>query len=152
MIGDTTIESNKVVRKQRLILKSGYYKPCFSRTNNLCCKQVLPAIAFKSNVILKTYYIFHHINCKCSFIICLLECLKCKIQCVGKLETEFNIRLNNHRKDVTRKDSIPASNHFAIEGHNFYKFPKNILIEQLNQTNLETVVKQCIFLNFSPLP
>ena len=53
------------------------------------------------------------------YIVYLLEYLKCHLQYVGKLETEFNIRLHNHRKDVTRKDSIPASNHFDIEGHNF---------------------------------
>ena len=45
----------------------------------------------------------------------ILECLKCQLQYVGKSETEFNIRLNNHRKDFTRKDSIPASNHFDIK-------------------------------------
>ena len=41
MIGGTAIENNKVVRKQKLILKSGYCKPGFSRTNNLSCKQVV---------------------------------------------------------------------------------------------------------------
>ena len=54
-------------------------------------------------------------------------------QYVGKSETEFNVRLNNHKKDVTRKDSIPALNHFDnIVGHNFNTYAKFILIEQLN--------------------
>ena len=30
----------------------------FSRTNNICCKQVVPATTFKCNVSLKTYQIF----------------------------------------------------------------------------------------------
>ena len=55
----------------------------------------------------------------------------------NKSETEFNIRSNNHRKDLTRKGSIPVSNHFDIEGHNFNIHAKFILIEQLNQTNLD---------------
>ena len=53
MIGDAAIESNKVVRKQKPKLKSSYYKPRFSRTNKLCCKQVVPATTFKSNTTLK---------------------------------------------------------------------------------------------------
>ena len=39
------------------------------------------------------------------------------MQYFGKSETEFNIRLNNHRKDVTRKDSMPAPNHSDNERH-----------------------------------
>ena len=125
MIGDITIENNKVVRKQKPMLKSGSCKPSLSRTNNLCYKQVVPTTTFKSKVTLKTYQIFYQLNCKSSYIIYLLKCLKFQLQYNGKSGTEFNIRLNNHRKDVTRKDSIPASNHFDIEGHNF------------NQTNLD---------------
>ena len=70
----------------------------------------------------------HHIH--------ILECLKCQIQYVGKSETEFNISLNNHMKDVTRKDSISAANHFYIEGHNFNIHAKFKLIELRNQTDL----------------
>ena len=54
------------------------------------------------------------------------------MQYVGKSETEFNIRLNNHRKD------IPALNHFDIEGHNFNIHGK--FVEQLNQTNLGKLI------------
>ena len=58
------------------------------------------------------------------------------MQYVGKSKTKFNIRLNNHRKDVTKKESIPASNHFEIERHNLNTHAKFILIEQLDQTHL----------------
>ena len=50
MIGDTTIETKKVVGKQIPISKSGYCKPCFSRTNNLCRKQVELATIFNPNL------------------------------------------------------------------------------------------------------
>ena len=50
MKGDTTIENKKVVGKQIPILKSDYCKPCFSRTNNLCCKQVVLATTFNPNL------------------------------------------------------------------------------------------------------
>lgn len=35
----------------------------------------------------------------------LLDCLKCKIQHVGKSETQFNTRLNNHRKNRLKVNS-----------------------------------------------
>ena len=44
--------------------------------------------------------IFYQVNCKSDFVICLLDCKKCHIQYVGKAKTDFNLRLNNHRKDV----------------------------------------------------
>ena len=67
-----------------------------------------------------------------------MECLKSQIQYAGKSEAKFNIRLNNHRKDVTRKDSIPASSYFDIEGHNFNTHAKFILIEEINQRSLNS--------------
>ena len=108
MVGGTAIENNKIVRKQKPILKVGYCKPCFSRRNKICCKQVVPATTYKSNVTLKSYLIFHQLNCESKYIIYLLESLKCQPQHVGKSETKFNVRLNNHSKYVTRKDAIPA--------------------------------------------
>ena len=109
----------------------------FQKQKGLCCRQVVPSTTFKSSITLKIYQIFHQLNCKSSYTIFSLECLKCQLQFVEKSETEFNIRLSNHKKCVTRKDSIPASNHFDIEGHKFNIHAKFILIEQLNQTNLD---------------
>ena len=37
-----------------------------------------------------------------------MECTLCKKQYVGKSETSFDIRLNNHRKDVEKPDAILA--------------------------------------------
>ena len=42
MIGYTTMKINKAVREQKSIFKIGYDKPYFLRTNNLCCKQIVP--------------------------------------------------------------------------------------------------------------
>ena len=77
VIGDTTIENNKITRKWKPVFKSGYCKPWFSRTNNFCYKEIVPATTFESNATLKTYQISHQLNCKSSYIIYLLECLKC---------------------------------------------------------------------------
>ena len=67
----------------------------------------------------------------------MLECTKCKIQYVGKAETEFNIRLNNHRKDVWKPDSLPASRHFSGKNHNFNTRAKLILTEQVRHVDID---------------
>ena len=41
-----------------------------------------------------------------------MECKICHIQYIGKSETEFNIRLNNHRKGVNRQNAPQADQHF----------------------------------------
>ena len=75
--------------------------------------------------------IYHKVNSKSSFIIYLLECYICNIQYVGKSETSFNIRLNNHRKNVKNPSTILAC-----------KYGKFITIEQLRNirtTSTETL-------------
>ena len=73
------------------------------------------------------------------YVIYLLECTKCKIKYVGKAETEFNIRLNNHRKDVWKPDAIPASRHFSGKNHNFNTHAKFILTEQIRHVDTEKI-------------
>ena len=67
----------------------------------------------------------------------MLECTKCKIQYVGKAGTEFNIRLNKHRKDVWKPDAIPASCHFSGKNRNFNTHVKFILIEQILHIDID---------------
>ena len=53
-------------------------------------------------------YLQFSTNCKGDFVIYRLECKKCHIQHGDKAETDFNLRLNNHHKDVYKADSIPT--------------------------------------------
>ena len=71
-----------------------------------------------------------------------MECALCKVQYVGKAETAFNIRLNNHRKDVNNPKSIPADLHFKKPGHSFNLNAKFTLIEQLS--NIHTTDKEIL--------
>ena len=71
-----------------------------------------------------------------------MECALCKIQYVGKAETAFNIRLNNHRKDVNNPKSIPADFHFRKTGHSFNLHAKFTLIKQLS--NIQTTDKETL--------
>ena len=53
------------------------------------------------------------------------------MQYVGKAETAFNLRLNNHRKDTKKSNSILACKHFQEQGHNFNKHAKFIIIDKM---------------------
>ena len=57
-----------------------------------------------------------------------MECALCKVQYVGKAETAFKIRLNNHRKDLNNPKFIPADLHFSKPGHSFNQHTKFTLI------------------------
>ena len=104
----------KISKKKKI----GFSSKCFSKSGNLCCKQVLHTQSFKSSVAQKTY-IFHNLNCKSKLLIYLMECRICHIQYIGKSETEFNIRLNNHCKDVNRQNAPQADQRFKLPNHNF---------------------------------
>ena len=134
IIGSNTIEHNKkLIRSNNKV--NGKSSPCLSNTRTLCCKQVVSTTSFKSNQTNRVFKIFHNINCKSTFLIYLLECNICNIQDVGKSETTFNIRLNNHRKDVKDPNPLPADKHFTLLGHDFNKNAKFTLIEKLTNTN-----------------
>ena len=47
----------------------------------------------------------HDLNCKSKLLIYIMEFRICRIPYVGKCETQLNIRLNNHRRDVNRQNS-----------------------------------------------
>ena len=63
----------------------------------------------------KICHLFHgmyNTNCKTEYAIYLMECIICNLWYVVKNETPFNIRLNNHRKDVKDPSVILAGKHF----------------------------------------
>ena len=63
-----------------------------------------------------------------------MECTLRKMQYIGKSETIFNIRLNNHRKNVKKPDAILACRHFPERNHVFNKHAKFIIIGKLRNT------------------
>ena len=64
-----------------------------------------------------------------------MECALCNKQYVGKAETAFNIRLNNHRKDTENPNAILACRPFQQHGHNFNSHAKFIIIDKLIKTS-----------------
>ena len=132
-IGSKKILDGKVVCKNNS-KKQLYCRPCITRRDNICCQQVLKTNTFTSYRTGETFKIFHQLNCKSSHLIYLLQCRICQLQYVGKSETSFNIRLNNHRKDSKNKNPILACKHFQNSNHNFQRDAKFTLIEQITKS------------------
>ena len=119
--------------EKNLTKLNGNSMPCSSTRPSLCCTQVLNTQTFTSQQTKRTFNIFHKLTWKSQYVVYLMECILCKIQYIGKSETPFNLRLQNHRKDINSPKAIPACNHFKIHGHNFMKHAKFTLIEQLTE-------------------
>ena len=66
-----------------------------------------------------------------------MECRICSIQYIGKSETEFNITLNNHRKDVNRQNAPQADQHFKLPNHIFSQHARFTLIKQLDNMRID---------------
>ena len=135
IIGGNKREFNKVKRKSLTIAK-GNYTPCLSNNRTLCCRQIIKTTTFQSNQNKMTYTIYHNVHCKSKYAIYLMECTKCKLQHVGKAETELNLRINNHRKDVLKLNAIPVNRHFAQRDHDFNTDARFTIIEKLQNTKL----------------
>ena len=69
-----------------------------------------------------------------------MQCTLCHMQYVGKAETQFNIRLNNHRKDINHPKAILACSHFKLPNHVFVEHAKYTIIEQIRDQMLNKEV------------
>ena len=78
-----------------------------------------------------------NLNCKSKLLIYLMECRICRIQYIGKSETEFNIRLNNNHKDFHRQNAPQADQHFKLPNHKFSQHARFTLIEQLDNMRID---------------
>ena len=117
LIGSNCIEKGKVKRAKYTFI-IGKCSPCLSKTGNLCCSQ-LTSMTFISQQTNKNK-IYHKVNCKSEYVIYLMDCTLCNKQYVGKAETAFNIRVNNHRKDTKEPNAILACINFQQQCHTFY--------------------------------
>ena len=65
-----------------------------------------------------------------------MDCSRCHKQYVGKDQPPFNLRLNNHLKDVRGTDVIRADyRHFHCPNHDFNRDAKFTVIEELKNTD-----------------
>ena len=67
-----------------------------------------------------------------------MECAICNLQYLGKNETLFKIRLNNHKKDVKDPKAILPDKHFQKKtDHRFNEPVRFTMIDRLTNTNLD---------------
>ena len=72
-----------------------------------------------------------------------MEFTLCKKQYVGESETSFNIRLNNHLKNVKTSDAILACRYCQERDDVFSKHAKFIIIYKLtNTTKSKDILRQ----------
>ena len=133
LIQRNTIRNNKKFLTPTQRTTAGHCTPCYT-SRSLCCQQVLKTTTFTSTQTREFFTIFYQVTCHSNYVIYLLECIMCNIQYVGKSET-FNIRLNNHTKDIKRPNAVEACKHFNNNEHTFSKHGKFIVIEQLRNIN-----------------
>lgn len=136
LIGQTRIEKNKVVRKKPVT--RGRCTPCRSRANTKCCNHVINTTYFTDKTGEKRYDILHKVNCKSKNCIYLGFCIKCNEgQYVGKVESQgTSLRINKHRNDAKREDSIGIDRHFLQPEHDFDRDFRLIVIEEISDRNL----------------
>ena len=119
LTGTNTIRNNQKNLTPTHTATAGQCTPCYTN-RSLCHQQVLKTTTFTSTQTRETFTIFHQVTCHSNYV-----------QYVGKSETSFNIRLNNHRKDIKKPSAIEACKHFNNNEDTFSKHGKFIIIEQL---------------------
>ena len=136
ILGQTKISNSKVVRKKEPT--KGRCTPCRSRPDTKCCRHVISTSYFTNRTREKRYEIRHKVGCKTRNAIYLGFCSKCnERQYVGKVESQgTNKRINKHRNDAKRTDSISVDKHFLEPGHDFDRDFKLIVIEEISQRNM----------------
>ena len=78
--------------------------PCVPCNSTRCfySQQLISTATFKTNQAKRTFKIYHEVNYKTSFVIYRLEYYIWKLQYVCNSETSIYIRLNNHRRKMSK--------------------------------------------------
>ena len=130
IIGGNKVFYNKNILNIKKINKRKW-QPGFTRSTNLCCKQLKTCSTFKSAFNKNTFSIKHNVTCKTSYVIYLMECcLREKSKFVGKSKYSLNVSKNTPRNDVWRTDGPPCDKDFQMPGHNFNAHANLLLLER----------------------
>ena len=63
---------------------------------------------------------------------------------MGKAETDFNLKLDNHCKDVYKADAIPTTRNFAMKDHIFNRDASFVKMEQIRNSTLSRETKKML--------
>jgi len=117
---------------------TGSCGPC-SKPKCSWCSRINETSTFTGTQDSKVFDIFHTVNCQSTWVIYILERKICKLQYVGKRETGFNLRLNNHRNHIKKGvSSCELTEHFLHNPrtHNFDNDAIITIIEQIKQNDM----------------
>lgn len=129
------------VNKKENINKKSH--PC-GKKRCKTCPLMSTSNSFKSNCTNKEYQIKKAINCNSENVVYKLSCNLCPIDYIGETSTPLRIRMNNHRADVTNKNSIrPVSKHALSHNKTLeecYNLTGLKLIEKFENKNYEKML------------
>ena len=73
-IGGHTLQGTKVFKNHLQVIKGESKSRITTNKSSLCCAQIVNTTTFESYQTIRTFKIFHKLNCKSSFAIYLMEC------------------------------------------------------------------------------
>ena len=89
---------------------NGTWSTCLSKAGNLFCTLVISTTVFMIQK--EIFRFFKSRNYKREYLIYLMQYELYNKQYIGKAEADFNIRPNDHRKDVKDTDAILTCKYF----------------------------------------
>ena len=107
--GNMVFDNKKTLNLKKF--NKGTCQPCFTRSINLCCKQLKTCSAFESAFNKSTFLIRHVKLRNLSDRVLPFR----KSQYVGKSEYSLNLRMSTHKNDFWRKDGPPCDKHLQCQ-------------------------------------
>ena len=136
ILGQTRISQDKVVTCKTGNI--GGCTPCWADSDTKRCRHVVQTKYFTDRTGSKRFDIRQKLGCKSKDAIYLAWCDKCHgKQYVGKVEIQkAHRRINKHRNDTKRGNSISIDQHFRTQDHDFDKDFRIIIIEEISDRNM----------------
>lgn len=88
----------------------------------------------------KVFDILHSVDCQSSLVIYIIECRICKLQYVGKSETSFGIRLENHKSHIKKGVSSCALTEYFLYNTRTHNFDNDVTITIIEQIKRDVIV------------
>ena len=118
--------------------RTGGCGPC-NKPQCSWCTRINKTSTFTGTQEDRSFDIYHVVNCQSTWLIYFIECNICNLQYVGKSETGFNIRLNNHRNHIKKAFcGCEITEHFLLKPktHNFDNDVTITIIEQTKRIDM----------------
>ena len=113
-------------------------KPC-NKHRCSWCQSLCITNTFTGTRSNREFKILHSLNCQSSWGIYVIKCQKCDLQYIGKSESNFNFRLNNHRNHIRAEvNSCELTEHF-LQNKRSHSFERDVRITVIEQIRKRTM-------------